>query len=810
MNDNSFQYPNQNIDPKLKGFKFILQFVKAAYADNRGYIPKTPMNSGQSKMTEIKQYAMGKQPIDKYKKQLLPADQQDNSWMATDWEPLALLCKYREIAISKLVQREYDMQAFAVDALAKSEEDAYFNKMKVKIMMREQAEKMGSELSESPILAPQQGEPDDMDALKMQQEYGYKHIMSMEAEEANQLIQQQNDIAEKRKRAIESLYDFGIGGYTTWIDENGMVKFREINPENLLLSYCSKNDFSDLSHWGEMIEVYVGDLAPYFTDAELNDICINVAGKFGNPSNFAYGADMSKYWSKFKCLVLDFKFKSYNSTVFKEEVDNRGNLRFGKTDFKNGFKKSDSTLKSEYLQPIEPLEDKGESTPKYKSITEESTYKCKWLIQTDYMYDFGLSENMVRKPSSWWNTSLDIQLYAWNFYKMKWGGITERLIPLEDKACLTWFRLQNLTNKLIPYLINIDFNAVEAVNFGKSGGKAKPSEIVDFIFSNFIVPYRSTDLLSRNPNYKPVSIEATGQLAAFGQLYDDLNNTIGMMQQISGLNEVTDGSTPNSKNLNSTNAAAQQSTNNALYLIENSDRWLMKALSDSIISKVQIAVKLGKVEGYRKALGSSTVSFLSINPDIQNYELGIFMEDAPTVAQREQFWMSLTQKEYAGIIEPSDKILIMSCRNLKQADIVLAYRIKKRKEEAQQQKMAEMQAMQQGQTEGAMQIEQMKVQSAAALHQMKMEEINATYEWQYNIEGMKKSADTNAAQIQAEAKVIANQIMGDAKIAASHIASNSAQSTKQLQSQTDLLATHMDNEAKKEISKNKPKTTKTT
>ena len=89
-----------------------------------------------------------------------------------------------------------------------------------------------------------------------------------------------------------------------------------------------------------------------------------------------------------------------------------------------------------------------------------------------------------------------------------------------------------------------------------------------------------------------------------------------------------------------------------------------------------------------------------------------------------------------------------------------------------------------------------------------MEEINATYEWQYNIEGMKKSADTDAAHIQAEAKVIANQIMGDAKITASHIASNSAMSSKQLQSQTDLLATHMDNEAKKEISKNKPKLAK--
>ena len=762
MENNQYGYPNSQVDPRSKGYEWILQYVKAAYYDNRGYIPSTPLNSGQSKMQEIKEYAMGQQSINKYKKELLPDEQQDTTWQSIDWTPLALLPKYREIAISRILQQRYDIQAFAVDPLAKSEEDDYFNQMKVKIMLREQAQQMGEagqELANNPLLKPAPNEPQDMEQLKMEVDFGYKHIMSMEAEELNTLIMQQNEGEELRKRTVEYLFDFGIGGYTQCIDENGMVRVREINPENLVMSYCSKNNFSDLTHWGEIIEVYVGDLAPYFTEEQLRVIVESVAGKYGNPSNFAYGADLSKYWNRFKVLVLDFKFLSWNTTYYKEEIDGRGNSRFKKAKFKK-----DNTLKAEYLEPFEDTGSKGNAEPKFMPITRKVQYKCKWLIQTDFMYDYGLSENMVRKQSNWWDTTLDCQLYAWNFYKMKFSGITERLIPLEDKACLTWYKLQNLTNKLVPYLINLDLTAFEGVNFGKGGGNATPSEIIDFIFTNFVVPHRSHDLIRQNPNYKPVSIEASGQLALFSQLYEDLNNTIQMMRQVSGLNEITDGSTPNAKNLNSTNEAALQSTNNALYLIQNADRYLAVKLADANIAKGQIAVKLGKVSGYRKALGQETVSFLEINPNVSNHEFGIFLEDAPTDAERQMFWQSLNAKEYQGLIEPSDKILIMSVRNLKQADIILAYRIKKRKEEMQQAELQKIQANNQGQQQTTAMAAQAQMQQLQASTESQIAVINAQMQWQFIIEKMKKGADIDEAKVHAESKVIAQQISSDAKI----------------------------------------------
>ncbi len=213
-------------------------------------------------------------------------------------------------------------------------------------------------------------------------------------------------------------------------------------------------------------------------------------------------------------------------------------------------------------------------------------------------------------------------------------------------------------------------------------------------------------MLSQNPNYKPVSIEASGQLAVFGQLYDDLMRTIDLMRQVSGLNELTDGSTPNARTLVPVANAAMESTNNALYLLSFADKQLIQGLADAVVAKVQIAVKLGKVQGTAKALGTETVKFLQINPNISIHEFGIFIEDAPQDYERQQLIQELNIRDSQGLIEPEDKILVMSCRNLKMASMILAYRIKKRREQMQQYELQKIQQQTQGNAQAAQLAEQ--------------------------------------------------------------------------------------------------------
>ena len=72
MIPSSISYPDAQIDPRLKGFDWILQYFKAAWADSLNYMPSSMLfNTSINRFTEIKQYALGKQSISKYKKALL-------------------------------------------------------------------------------------------------------------------------------------------------------------------------------------------------------------------------------------------------------------------------------------------------------------------------------------------------------------------------------------------------------------------------------------------------------------------------------------------------------------------------------------------------------------------------------------------------------------------------------------------------------------------------------------------------------------------------------------------------------------------
>lgn len=780
-------YPNPAINPADKNYNWILQYVKAAYSDCKGYMPFGYLNTGSLKMTEIAMYCLGKQPVAKYKKMMSPGNPSDESWRAIDWTPPAFMCKFREIALSLLHQRKLDVSAYAVDDLSRTEEDEFFNQLRVKIMMRAAAMQMQSGLAEDPTIAAQPGEPQDLEQLAMFREHTYKHQMAAEAEDAINLVFQQNDIDEIEKTIEKHHYDFGLAAVAAELNEKGMVTIRNIDPEYLGLSYCEKPDFSDLVHWWELIPTYVADLAPFYTKEQLDKICQQALNKHGNPRSYTpTGGLFNPSWSRFKVMVMKIRFLSWNDTVYKEEVDSSDNQRFFRSKYENkkflSVNKTGDIEESEqevlYNSPISETGDQGQATPKFIDSTKKVVYQASWVVDTDFMHDYGLKKNQNRKLSSWWDTDLGIQIYAPHFYKMQFSGIAERLIPMEDKACMTWFNLQNLSNKLIPYLINIDLNTVEGTGLGKNGQNLKPSEVIEFIFSNFIAPFRSTDLTNRNPNYKPVSIEATGQLGAFKQLYEELQQTLEIMRQISGLNELTDGSTPNAKTLVPVAEAAMMSTNNALYLLAEGKKKIIRDLADAVVQQVQIAVSLGKVEGYAKALGTGTVQFFSINPELSMRELGIFIDYAPTQAEREALWTDLNIKESQGLLTVEDKYYIMTCRNLRKAAALISYKVEKKQEQAHQRQME----LANQQTDGNMAVAQatkeMEMEQIAFEKEADLEALVTEKLWDYEIEKMKKAIDLEGSVYQTDGRSLAAEIAGKAKVISAEISAKASAAKK--------------------------------
>jgi hypothetical protein len=170
------------------------------------------------------------------------------------------------------------------------------------------------------------------------------------------------------------------------------------------------------------------------------------------------------------------------------------------------------------------------------------------------------------------------------------------------------------------------------------------------------------------------------------------------------------------------------------------------------------------------------VDFFSINPDISLHELAIFATPAPTASERQALWQDLNIKESQGLITIADKYFIMTCRNLKQATMLLDYKIQKRQEAAH---LRQLEVLRE-QTEGNVKTTQEAGEETRATEEFKaglqMQIIQATKMWDYEIEAMKKQTDLQGEIVQAEGRNIGHTIQARAKVIASEIAAEAAKS----------------------------------
>ncbi len=83
----------------------------------------------------------------------------------------------------------------------------------MKATMREaQKEVMGDKVSMPNDIMPGEGEPEDIDGIKIY-EIGLRHKTAMEAEQAVELTFSQNDYESQRRQTLQDLFDYGVSAY---------------------------------------------------------------------------------------------------------------------------------------------------------------------------------------------------------------------------------------------------------------------------------------------------------------------------------------------------------------------------------------------------------------------------------------------------------------------------------------------------------------------------------------------------------------------------------------------------------------------
>lgn len=717
MDTDKVGFPKHNIPNDKKDFDWILKFAQAAFSHSN-YNPRTMFFHNRNKYYQIKDYVMANQDINKYKPWAGVDELSNDTHMNVDWTPLGFFNRMRRQALNDLNKVGYNIKVNPLDPVAEQEKSQWYAKMMAKIELREamedavkeaqmliagqgqqQSPTMDSVTGKIPQLKKKGDEPEDFEELQIMKSYTYKSNMASRMKKVLDLILYMNDIDNIRREVREAVFDYGVAVLHDYIDSNGAIRVKSEDPMNIITNYCIKKDFSDLQFIGSLTRYTVPELRQaaqdQFSEDQYNEIEKNVVGKF--PSyQFAYPPPQAYnyFYDQNNVIVLDLEFKSYNYLYSEMRVNKNGNMVYGRT--KPNNKTSSDNAETRYIRS-----------------EYEVWYRCKWLVGTGYMFDFGLCTNMKRAKNSLQNAKSNFHIYSPDFYNYQATSRSALAIPYIDNAMMNWYKFQNELNRTIPNGWRIDLDALENIPWGKGGEELGPQDVLDMFFPSGVLVYRSTNLRGQQQNTLPVEKLEGGLNADVLNYFKIMAEDVNMLMNTLGVRpSVTDTARKNQQGLQ----MEYEANITALSDIIETDKWLLERTCDSLVLRIQDVLKVRPIEGYYTALGQTTPTMIKEGRELSNYDFGIKIQDKPSDADKARLEQIVNDAYGKQELDAQDLFIIDNMEDVSAAQQLLAYKISKYKKKIKEEQQFKIQLQ--------MKMKQQEIMTKA---QAKVMEINA--EW---------------------------------------------------------------------------------
>jgi hypothetical protein len=645
-------------------------------------------------------YAEGNQDVGKYK-DLLDV-QGDSSYLNIDWTPVSVVPKFVDVIVNGMVNQEYDIKAKTIDPIAANErlekKKEMYGNMLTKDFLNDLEDETGLPLTPKGFIA------ENSEEIEMFMALNYKQNVEIALEKAIEYTLDINDYDEIKRYMIRDLVVLGLCAAKTEISKTEGVKIRHVDPANLITSFSSKPDYKNIRHAGEVYSMTIADLkmqaGDEFSEEDYIKIAREYAGKNNNPVNYGtqayYENGNETYdYDKFSVNILDAEFITSHSLKYEKKENKYGGYSVNKKPSNYKKPKNSKTKR----------EDVGS--------TVKVIYKGKYIVGTDYIFNYGMMKDMPRPKSNLSETRLSYIIYQPNLYKMKSRSLVDRMIPFADQIQLAHLKIQHVLAKARPKGAAFEIGSLENVSKG-DGGTFTPMELQEIYDQTGNIYYRRIDDEGQMTGAMPIQELENGIGRDFGTLIGVYNHNMQMIRDVTGVNEARDASKPSSEALVGVQKLSLLASNNATRDINDAYLNVTRRVSQSITIRMQDLVNFkGLHKMYTNVIGDTSMHSIDMMKKLSIHEFGITLDVAPSEEEKQMMeqniQVSLAQKE----LRLEDAIMIRSIRNIKMANQMLVLRRTKYQED--QQAMAK-----QASEQNAM-LQQQSAQQAAQLKQQEMQ-----------------------------------------------------------------------------------------
>ena len=715
---NSF-FPSQVVSDQEKvSESYGLQVGRAIqnewFSSNTG---ATRYRSNQNTFHNLRLYARGEQPVQKYKDEL--SINGDLSYLNLDWKPVPILSKFVDIVVNGIADRSFDISTYSQDPYGVSKRSAYMESV-IRDKQTEELnnfaqENFGINLFEN----PPETLPDSQEELDIHMQLTYKQGIEIAEETALNTLLDENRYDLTKRRTYLDLATLGIGAVKNNFSESEGVTIDYVDPAYLVYSYTEDPYFQDIYYAGEVKFVPINELKkqfPNLTQDQLERIQQQGTQNYG-----VFDTNVSNEYNNNRdsnvIQVLYFNYKTYMNEVYKVKETSTGATKIIVRD-------------DQFDPPVEMLEEQFGKM----SRSLEVLYEGVMIVGTDIMLKWEMAKNMMRPKSDVSKVKMNYAITAPRMYKGRIESLVSKCTGFADMVQITHLKLQQVLQRMIPDGVYLDADGINEVDLG-NGTNYNPQEALNMFFQTGSIIGRSfTQEGDMNPGKVPIQEVPTGSGGAKLQtLISTYNYYLQMIRDVTGLNEARDGSTPDSRALVGVQKLAAANSNTATRHILDSGLYLTRELCECLSLRISDIIEYHPAkEAFITKIGRFNVGILEEMADLYMHDFGISLELMPDEEESQMLENNLQTALQQGSIDLSDAIDIREVRNIKLANQLLKVKQKQRQARLQEEQQANIQAQSQANAQAQQVAAQAEIQKDQALFQTKsqLEQLKGTLKQQ--------------------------------------------------------------------------------
>lgn len=737
------------------------EYHHSLWSQNYCYVsPLGYSNDIGRSMKELQDYGAGSQSTDKYRGILdkkLKAEDGSDAWLTNiSWDPPQVLPTIRERIIDRVMEMRFDPSVIAIDDMSMQRKENMYLRDVVA------ASGPGRDLMQKTGMAPDNVsqnalimEPDDLAQYKALGGYSLgAEIALTEATLVSLDLCQY--FPNTHRQVLGDLFDYGHAHVEVRTNPGDRIQsVQYIDPQMAIVPMSQYEDHRDVTIAGYFRPVSIAKLREE-SGFDEETICEIAKGYNGYMGNHTYGTlsvrsyPSGRYsgnaeYDKFSVMVQTSYFIAGKAESHIVGMHPSGSRVYDRVKAGAKIKKADSgyRIENDFIQNV---------------------YRVDWVVGTKYIYAYGIDNTVVRD-----GVPGDMKaLLPIVTFRAKRKSMTELCISTIDDICMAVYKKRHIIAKMPPAPnVFIDISALERVT--QLGSlKLKPNDLLDLYTVRGVMIGSMTadfdDFPNRGSAPSPIIPLPNTTLDQLNAIQADLEISWKALRDITGINEITDGSGNPNNVLNKVAGAFESSTNRALSWLYTANQSIQTDIYKQLAMRYQRVSATGELAIKHIPMSSMTAEVIRLTPDIALSSFHVIVRPGIDAIAKQQLIATVTEYRQSSQIGPEDAMAVLNMLargEYRKAQFFLARAVDRKNKQAMLMAQQNSQAQAQAQAQAGIAIEQEKAKTLEMEYQYKLRLLDAEYKLKQSLEtgkivttaeaGMAQTIVNNQAAAQAAA-----------------------------------------------------------